>query len=448
MTAPILLLILLFLVAVLVGVYVLWPLLQRPASPPAGAGDAAAVSRAVLRERRRELEASLAHLPADAPERRAALAEFAAQAESELAGGAAATGAPPAAAPRRPWVALALALSLGVPSFALYLLAGAPQAASPEMRAREPANVEELAADLRARLKADPKALDGWRLLGRAELALGRPDAAREAFERALALAPDDAQARVDLADALAQSQGAVLEGRPIELIREALKLDARNPKALALAGAYEVSRRDYPAAIALWTRLIEVLPPDSEQARQVSGFLADLRAGRAPRVGPRADGEGAPPQAPGPAPQASAAAPGGAPAAPAAVPGPAAAGAGALRGRVEIERGLTAKLRPDDTLFVVARALDDAGRPTGPPVAVMRARGADLPLEFTLDDRMAMSPATSLSAVAPGTQLVVVARLSRSGEAAARTGDLQGASAPVRPGASGLRVLIDTVID
>jgi cytochrome c-type biogenesis protein CcmH len=426
-TAPILLLVLLCLLAALVGAYVLWPLLRRSAAPGATGADAAAVSRAVLRERRRELEASLSHLPEDSPERRAALAEFASQAETELAGEAARGAAPAALAPRRPWAALAIAVLLAVPTFALYLLSGAPQAASPEMRAREPANLDELVADLNARLRTDPKALDGWRLLGRAELARGRPDAAREAFERALALAPDDAQARVDLADALAQSQGAVLEGRPIELIREALKIDARNPKALALAGAYEVSRRDYPAAIALWTRLLDVLPADSEQARQVSGFLADLRAGRAPRVGARDDGPGAAPLASGPA------------------PGP---GPGALRGRIELERGLAARLRPDDTLFVVARTIDEDGRPVGPPVAVMRARGADLPLEFTLDDGMAMSPAARLSAVAPGAQVVVVARLSRSGEAAARTGDLQGASAPVRPGASGLRVLIDTVVD
>jgi cytochrome c-type biogenesis protein CcmH len=429
-SAPLVLLALLLALAVLVGGYVLWPLLRRSNAPGAGA-DAAAVSRAVLRERRRELEASLAHLPPDAPERRTALAEFAAQAETELAGdAAAAAGARAPGATRRPWVALALALLLGLPTFAFYLLAGAPQAASPEMRAaREPANLDELVTDLRARLASDPDALDGWRLLGRAELARGRPDAAREAFERALVLAPDDAQARVDLADALAQSQGAVLEGRPIELIREALKLDARNPKALALAGAYEVSRRDYPAAIVLWTRLLEVLPPDSDQAKQVSGFLADLRAGRAPRVGARDE----PPQA--------AASP--APGAPAVAGGP-----GALRGRIELERRLEGRPRPDDTLFVVARALDDAGRPVGPPVAVMRARAGDLPLEFTLDDRMAMNPAAGLSTLAEGTRVVVVARLSRSGEAAAKPGDLQGASAPARPGASGLRVLIDTVVD
>lgn len=411
MTAPILLLLLLLLVAVLVGTYVLWPLLRRPSAPAADA-DAAAVSRAVLRERRRELEASLAHLPADAPERRAALAEFAAQAESELTASGGATEAAAPAASRRPWAALALAVLLGVPTFALYLLSGAPQAASPEMRAaREPQNLDELADDLRARLAADPKALDGWRLLGRAELARGRPDAAREAYERALALAPDDAQARVDLADASAQAQGAVLEGRPIELIREALKLDARHPKALALAGAYEVSRRDYPAAIALWTRLLEVLPAESEQAKQIAGFVADLRAGRAPQ---------------------------------AAVAG----GPGALRGRIELERGLAARLRPEDTLFVIARTLDETGRPAGPPVAVMRARAGDLPLEFTLDDRMAMSPATRLSAVAPGTRVVVLARVSRSGEAAAKAGDLQGASPPVLPGAGDLRILVDTVLE
>lgn len=440
MTAPILLLLLLCVVAALVGAYVLWPLLRRP--PPAVPdADAAAVSRAVLRERRRELEASLAHLPPDAPERRAALAEFAAQAESELSGAAAAGAAPVAV--RRPWAALALALLLGVPSFALYLLAGAPQAASPEMRAaREPANLDELAADLRARLATDPNALDGWRLLGRAELARGRPDAAREAFERALALAPDDAQARVDLADAMAQAQGAVLEGRPIELIREALKLDARNPKALALAGAYEVSRRDYAAAIGLWTRLLEVLPADSEQAKQVAGFVADLKAGRPPQVGPRdaAPQAAAPQAAPGDATPPAAA---GAGAAPAMAGGP-----GALRGRIELERRLEGRPRPDDTLFVVARTIDDTGRPVGPPVAVLRARAGDLPLEFTLDDRMAMSPAARLSAIAPGTQVVVLARVSRSGEASAKPGDLQGASAPVRAGASDLRVLIDTVVD
>jgi len=450
-TASILLIFLLLLVAVTVGVYVLWPLLRRPAAGPEA--DAAGMALAVLRERRRELEVSLAHLPADAPERRAALAEFAVQADAELPEGIEETAAVASqGAPRRPWAAAALAVLLLVPPFALYLLAGSPEAASPDFRAaREPASLDELVTDLRQSLHRDPKALDAWRLLGRAELARGRPEAARDAFERALALSPDEAQARVDLADATAQSQGAVLEGRPIALIREALAIDPRNPKALALAGAYEVTQRNAAAAIVHWKTLLEVLPAESEQAQQVARFVADLEAGRQPRLAPRSPGPAAAPDAPATPPTAAvpgapvasvaSAAPGaGAPALP--------LSAGALRGRIDLERSLAPKLRPEDTLFVVARTLDPEGRPVGPPVAVMRGRGADLPLEFALDDRMAMSPAAKLSTVAPETRVVVIARLSRTGEATARSGDLQGASGPVLPGVSGLHILIDAVVE
>lgn len=443
MTAPILLLVLLCLVAVLVGGYVLWPLLRGPSRATVAEADAAATARAVLRERRRELEAALAHLPADAPERRAALAEFADQADAELVRAGAAGPAADAPSPRRPWIAAALAAVLVVPTFVLYLVAGAPEAASPEMRAagREPATLEELVADLQARVAKAPKDLDAWRMLGRAELARGRIAESRDAYERAMALAPDDAQTKVDYADALAQSQGAVLEGRPIELVRQALALDPRNPKALALAGAYEVGRNDYPAAIGHWQRLLEVLPADSEQSRQVAGFVADLKAGRPPRVGPRED-------APAPAAAANGAAPG-AGAGPRATPAdPAASTRAALRGRLELETRLAPKLDPQATVFLVARTLDADGKPVGPPVAVLRARGADLPFDFALDDSLAMAPMARLSAVPPGTKVVVLARVSRSGEAAAKPGDLQGASAPVEPGAAGLRVLIDTVVD
>ncbi|MFN7642314.1 MAG: c-type cytochrome biogenesis protein CcmI [Burkholderiales bacterium] len=457
MNASILLLALLLLVAVLVGAYVLWPLLRRPTQGEAAA-DAAAMSRSVLRERRRELETALAHLPADSPERRAAMAEFAAQADDELAASPAAPTAAPAAVARRPGTAAALAAVMIVPTFGLYLLSGAPEAVSPEFAAapREPASLDELVVDLRTRLAREPKDLDAWRLLGRAELARGRADEARDAFERAMALAPGDAQVRVDYADALAQAQGAVLEGRPIALIREALAIDARNPKALALAGAYEVGRNDFPAAIVLWKRLLEVLPADSEQARQVAGFLADLQAGRPPQVAARPAAPAAGAGGPGPNAQAAGAggsgpnaqAAGGSAAAAPPSADAAASKAAALSGRIDVERRIADRLEPGATVFVAARTLDAEGRPAGPPVAVLRARGSDLPLAFTLDDGLAMSPMARLSTVPPGAQVVVIARVSRSGEATARPGDLQGASQPVKPGATGLRVLIDAVVE
>ena len=432
MSESILLLLVLLTMALLVAAYVLRPLIARPASHVEP--DAAAVALAVLRERRGELDAALAHLPPDSPERRAALAEFAMQAESELPSEHLSSNQTPPSGSRQPRVAALIALALIVPTFGLYWLAGLPEAASPEVRAmREPASLEELIERVRTRLRDSPTDIEGWQMLGRAELARGNPQPAREAFDKALLLAPNNAQIKVDLADAIAQTQGAVLEGRPIALIREALASEPRNAKALALAGAYEVRQGNPAAALANWKTLLTVLPPDTDQARQIVGLVADLEAGRAPQLGPAA---AAAPTAPAAAETGSRQAASG---------GAASANpeTGALSGRIEIDPALTGKLRPDDTLFVVARSLDAQGQPSGPPLAVLRARGADLPLAFTLDDRLAMSPMAKLSSVAPGTQVSVIARISRSGEAATRSGDLQGSSGPVKPGSGGLKIVI-----
>jgi cytochrome c-type biogenesis protein CcmH len=421
----ILLLLALLLLALLVSAYVLRPLIARPASR--SEPDAAAVALAVLRERRSELDAAIAHLPADSPERRAALAEFAMQAESELPGEPVDPNPAQAKPSRQPMLAALLALVLVVPTFGLYLLAGLPEAASPELRAmREPASIDELIDRLRTRLRDSPTDIEGWQMLGRAACAFPCASSAREAFDKALLLAPDNAQIKVDLADAIAQSQGSVLDGRPIALIREALVTEPRNPKGLALAGAYDVRQGNTAGALIHWKTLLTVLPPDSDQARQIVGLVADLEAGRAPRVGPPAATPSAPAGADAQAPSASA--------------DPAAS---ALSGRIELDPALAAKLRPDDTLFVVARSLDAQGQASGPPLAVLRARGADLPLAFTLDDRLAMSPMAKLSTVAPGAQVSVIARLSRSGEAATRSGDLLGNAGPVKPGTRGMKVVI-----
>ncbi len=425
-----------------VTAYVVRPLLRRQAHEARDdAPRTAATARDVLRERQRELDAALAHLPADAPERRQAMAEFAAQVKGELDGGTA-PGSDPERLPRhgasvspstrRPLMAAgALALMLLAPSLTLYMLTGMPQAVLPEFRsASEPQNLEDLIDALKERLQKHPTDAQGWQLLGRTELSRGQPGAALEAFERALPLAPKDAQLKADLADAIAQQQGNRLDGRPIALLREALEHDPRHPKALALNGAFEVSQGNTAAAIGYWDTLLGVLPPDSPQAAQISGYVADLKAGRKPGGEPSA-APSAPPQPP------------------AAVAPPAAASARAaeaVSGTVLLDPTLAGKLDPTATLFVVARALDDQGQPSGPPLAVLRARAADLPLRFTLDDSRSMSPMAKLSGLAPSARVSVVARVSATGEATVRPGDLQGNSAPVNVGAADLTVRIDRV--
>ena len=100
----------------------------------------------------------------------------------------------------------------------------------------------------------------------------------------------------------------------------------------------------------------------------------------------------------------------------------------------------LMAQAKPTDTVFIFARAVQ------GPrmPLVIVRKQVKDLPLQFSLDDSMAMSPAAKLSSFA---SVVVTARVSRSGQAIPEAGDLVGQSVPVSLGARGVKVEIAEIV-
>jgi cytochrome c-type biogenesis protein CcmH len=110
------------------------------------------------------------------------------------------------------------------------------------------------------------------------------------------------------------------------------------------------------------------------------------------------------------------------------------------VAGRVSLAQGLAGRAAPTDTVFIFARAA--SGPPM--PLAVLRKQVRDLPLEFTLDDTMAMAPNVKLSDFPA---VIIGARVSRSGSATAQSGDLRGQSKPVKVGTTGIAVVIDTAI-
>jgi cytochrome c-type biogenesis protein CcmH len=91
----------------------------------------------------------------------------------------------------------------------------------------------------------------------------------------------------------------------------------------------------------------------------------------------------------------------------------------------VSLAEPLWPKANVNDTVFVYAKAA--SGPPM--PLAVKRAKVGDLPIRVTLDDSMAMTPAMRLSSFP---QVIVGARISKSGQATPQTGDLEGQSSPL----------------
>ncbi|MEO6746714.1 MAG: c-type cytochrome biogenesis protein CcmI [Caldimonas sp.] len=327
---------------------------------------------------------------------------------------------------------LALAIALPLGASALYAILGEPAALlarpAPAASAHDGVaspEIEGMVAGLAARLEKNPGDKKGWAMLARSYHAMGRNREAVAAFERLGDAVHQDASLLAVYADVLATSAGGKLEGVPIQLVGEALRLDPDHPMALSLAATAAYNRRDFPTAADHWQRLLRQLPADSDDARFIQKTLAEIGA-------PIAAVAQAGPAAPT-APQRANTAPGQLP------PAPVAAGSRTVSGIVSLAPSLQAGARPDDTVFVFARSTDGSRM----PLAVQRARVADLPLTFRLDDSMAMSPQAKLS---DAKAVRIEARVSRQGSANPAAGDLIGASEPVAPGAERLALIIDRV--
>lgn len=325
---------------------------------------------------------------------------------------------------------LALALIMVIPlvSIVLYWKLGNPLALThPQISTMGPPGVSEvdhqttvgldaLTERLRQRLEQNPGDGLGLALLARSYVELGRHAEAVPIYERAAKLMPDDPQLLADYADALGVLHGRRLEGKPEALIQQALRLDPRHVKALMLAGTVAFDRKHYAKAASYWEQAQANLPPDAdpEVVHELSGGIEEALG----FLGNRSRAVTATPPI-------------------AKAPSRDTGSAMAITGTVKLVPSLEGKGVPDDTLFVFARSVD--GPPM--PVAIVRATKRDLPFAFRLDDATSPMPSRKLSDM---DRVVVVARLSKSGDAMPKPGDLQGVSEPLKPGRNGLTIIID----
>ncbi|SFP68786.1 cytochrome c-type biogenesis protein CcmH [Nitrosomonas cryotolerans] len=337
-----------------------------------------------------------------------------------------------------------IVLALPLAAVSLYLLIGdtrglLPQAqlanATQMQRAsnESPAghdNFSSVVDNLVTRLNNNPDDVEGWVMLGRTYAIMGRYDDASNTYTKLVELVPDNPQILSDYADVLAMKNQGSLAGKPAELINEALRIDPEYPKALALAGTAEFEQARFEQAAIHWEKLLAVIPADSQLAKSVNESIAEARSlaqnGQTAEVPVQrakiAEPEPVEASVNTQQPDTTAVA---------------ATTNTAIMGTVTLNQTLVSKASSNDTLFIYARAK------TGPkmPLAILRLKVSDLPATFTLTDEMAMMPAMKLSSFP---EVIVEARITKSGQAVPTSGDLQGFSQPVKIGDSNIAIEIN----
>lgn len=314
------------------------------------------------------------------------------------------------------WLRYAL-LSIPVCALALYQILGRPDllgktpdslSASPEFSNSLP-DMESRIQALATRLKEKPDDLEGWVLLGRSLQTTKQPQKAVSAYEYALALEPGNVDIKSLLAEALAEAHQGSMLGKPTELVTEILKQNPSHQNGLWMAGIAAVERKEISEAIRYWTKLKEQFSPESKEAQHIQNQLTEIETLLHTQDQKNSVESSR---------------------------------STMMRIRVKVTLADRFTALPESTVFIFARAVD--GPPM--PLAVVRKQVKELPLEVELDDSMALAPGMTLSSFK---KVVIGARISKSNQAIASPGDLEGLTEPVLlKEKTGYTVTIDHVVE
>ncbi len=290
------------------------------------------------------------------------------------------------------WLVLVVAVTLVSGAVLLYqqLGAGPDLEVAALLQTTEPGATGPLREKLIARLKQRPQHLHYWVLLARLEQAEQRHPQALVAFERALAIVPEDVALIMEYAEAKFVAAHYKIDADVDAIIERALALDPKNSSAHSLQGIDAYNRQDYRSAINHWQLALNGADPLSQDLGLLRASIAQAQT----LLGEPND-------------------------------------ALRLSVRVSLGAGVLADngnpLDPATPVFVYAREWQGMVM----PLVAQRLVVGDLPTEVILDDSLALSPQRPMSSVAG---LELVARVAIGGTPQPESGDIEGRSGPVDP--------------
>jgi len=310
------------------------------------------------------------------------------------------------------WTAVVLAVAMPISAMGFYMWVGQPEALNP-MALKSPDQVDQkdlakMAQTLADKLQSQPENLQGWVMLGRTYRTMENFDASLRAYDAALKLSADD-DLQLERIEVIAMQRQGNFDGEPWRVIREILQKDPQHFGALLTAGSASYAEGKYADALKYWEQARKPLEANHPDLAGLENAIATVR-----------DKMGLPPKAASAGPS-----------------GPAAASTLNVSGQISLSAALKAKASPNDAVFVYATPANGDRM----PLAIMKTTVSQLPMNFTLDDSMVMTPERKLSTAG---EVFIKVRVSKSGNAMPQSGDLTGGSeGPVKVGSKGLKIEI-----
>lgn len=175
------------------------------------------------------------------------------------------------------------------------------------------------------------------------------------------------------------------------------------------LAATAAFNRKDYKQAIRLWVRLEQDLPTDSEMLTEIKASLKEASALSGEKIVAQTVEKSA-------------------------------IKAIGVSGTVTISPKLSGQLDPSLTVFIFAREMQ--GQPM--PLAIVRTTVGKLPYVYRLDDSTALVQNHKLT---QASEVVLIARVSKTGDAKQQSGDLQGVREAIKPDGKTVDIEINQVM-
>ncbi len=275
------------------------------------------------------------------------------------------------------WTWLVIVLLLPVLSIYTYQQVANFSTVTKTDKVNSPLSLEQSVVKIEQFLKDNPNDIDALKMLGFNYFELNKIDDSLKAYEKAYQLNPKDEDLLIEYASTMISANDDKFTGRPIKLIKEALRINPNSVDALYMAGMFAVSMQDFGLAKGLWNKALSVLPENSADRQALLSILAELQRKESNQE------------------------------------------SHTVTVKLVIADEILATRSPEDFLMIYVKPA--VGRPM--PIAIEKLKIKDFKGQIILSDKNSIMPTKLLS---EHNKVLVVARLSRTGRAIKQTDDLQ----------------------